>query len=82
VTCGGLQRRRGWGPGWGNCARGGEREGEGGQPREGVRFRRRVGIEKGDRFVRSVYPRVSSCVALITKELGIAMGSRVGPADG
>lgn len=53
-----------------------------GQPREGVRFRRRVGIEKGDRFVRSVYPRVSSCVALITKELGIAMGSRVGPADG
>lgn len=30
-------------------------------------------VWEGDRFVRSVYPRVSCCVALIAKELGIAM---------
>jgi hypothetical protein len=72
----------GLGSGLGKLRERGRKGRGGGQPREGVRFRRRVGIEKGDRFVRSVYPRVSSSVALITKELGIAMGSRVGPADG
>jgi hypothetical protein len=80
VTCGGLQRRRGWG----NCARGRKqtRRRQGRQGKKGpacvsgdVTGSRRGIVWEGNRFVRSVYPRVSSCVgvALIAKESGIAM---------
>lgn len=70
------ERRQGW------------KASKAGAEEEGVRFRRRDGIGKGivaegGRFVPSVYPRVSSRlvwgVALIAKELGIAMACATGP---